>query len=1038
MKPHAVLARIRALRHAFRNQRQVARPPMFVLLAISWATTISCGSVGPGAPAAYSSAARVLEIGSRSIALPGELSSPERIRALRAHVEGGGALFLRGRAVRLLDALGLATTQREALVVNHGFLPARRDEASAIGLGFTEVGSGQLGIDAGPLWLCDSDLWRAEIDPIRIDEPAAASRASDSAGVAVRAHVFAEQFRRVGDTVRRLPGAVLCGFEVGNGRVLALGMASDHELPRQFVRCCHDWLAQSEGATAPAVVFDGPPRPDVDGWGPPAALTISEPAAIAVRVPASVLDDETIRGRLVGNGLDVVIVEDDGADLEVMVRRSEFAHALGFGFGLAARALRLPLVPLLEWRGETPPALDTFMEVPGPRLDGTVHDLEQVVRQNATTRLLRSRPTAIADAACTAYLSSDSGNAAGMPIPAVDADLLPLLPPSFYRAAEFDARRARGGRVDAIHERCAAFVRGRPGSTIVLRTSASDLEDTLVTARAIQRPFGHAVCMTEETHGPDGFLEIAHRDVLPVSNEAIDRKLSSRSLHNRWFRVANNAIDIDPAGFGRFDDPVTCRVSSAWSKERIHGMRIGDPALFERILAPSVIELDGFMVEADRPRSYPLELDVGRYDIELVVTAVAEPTILELRDSSRRVAYFAIEAGRANRYRISLDIVDAKTASLTFGLCPAGKRAGTQASIERCSIRGRGIEAEAEVSPTHAALVAESLTETTIGHYEASRCFRTRGDLPAVVECLRIRGSVAGLELERTLRFDGYRIVRRDTPLPTSREDRFEHDDFFTRRRVGFDLEPTAGGPRLRLLFLDPGRMQPSQRDGAIQLRGHPRSHEECVLALVLTDALPETVSELRLRRALLALAHEDHHATLAAPGRDGTVAPRWPQLLPHEDGKGRTKILDARSDAMTVESMGAAPGGVAPYLDFGDALPVCRVDGVPWFAARGSNLLLPKRAGTRRIEWGRARYEGPRLLATRAVIEAMSYDDATREFKIVVDAPAHAEPNPLATFRLRIAANTPARVQGAALVSARYDGVFELDAPRGTVVIGF
>ena len=962
--------------------------------------------------------AQVLELVSRSVALPPDFEDPRRIAALRAFVERGGGLFLRGRAVQLLAALGLATkapgAEGEARVESHGLWPDgdanAYDDDRAIGLGFTQDGARQLGGPTNPLWLCRGGIWRAEVDamrPVPVD-----------GSTSQRAFVFAEEFRFEGQRIVRRDAALLLGFEVGQGRVLALGFASDEPLPEDFEASCRAWLARGAEAPSSAVLLDQGPRPRIDGWGPGAMDEVKKPGGCYLRLAAAAVDDEAVLDKLSGQPVDVVVLEDDGASLARFRERRQRLAAKGLGFGIAAPSLRSELEPLLAWQGEEAPVLDLFVEAYDPSAIARPLDADFIerLRRNASTRLLTLRPIAPADAASSAYLSRDAGIARGVAEPCAKASELASLPPAFYRTLEVDTRHARGGLGDAIYERFVAFARGRAGASILLAVSPQELDRALDIARTLRDPFGHATVLVDASSGPTAFeAAVAAGEAEPGEDTSqAPAPFTTKSLRNRWFRVAGNGIDVDPQGLQRFEPSRGQRVTARWCDETIHGMRIGDPALFERILAPTRLSLEAFDIHVGREAHHDLALGIGRFELRFEASAGGLGSVIEVEDGQGRHAYFAVPRGGLRACSLAFDVVNAKSERLSFRVRPHPRLPGGSARIEKLSIESRGIEAEVETSRPNADLQAALVREVELGHYAATRSFVTRGDLPAVIERLRFRAAVKGLRLERSMHFPAHRL---------------------RPRGVDFDLEPRDGGAaRLRLLVLERGRMSVEARGDALHWSGHPRAHEEWVVALVLVDAIPEHVVPEVLRTPLLGLARRDSQPASPAPDAGGSLVSQRPRV----EGMRGAHVTERSRASLVLDHDGRGFGASTPRLDFGAELVACTVDGEAWRLVRGTSLVLPPQGGVLNVAWTSERLKGPRILGTRALLRSMRYDDKERLLTFVVDEPPLHFADERTTYRLRILGNTPRSVRGAALVGVGLEGVFELEAPRGSVSVYF
>lgn len=978
--------------------------------------------------------ARVLELGSRSRLLPRDWTTPAALAALRQHVVAGGGLFLRGRALRLLPMLGLMQSAPVSSTQSHGLTESSRGDGLAIGLGFTPSGIRALAVGAAPRWLVAGSLVRAELDPMRVS------------AILADGQVFAEQFTRLDGELTRRSDALLCGWQVGAGRVLALGLGSSEPVPEDLDDRFRTWLAHGDTNASHAVLLDAAPNPSVDGWGPRAEQTAEPSGPVVLRVDARWLDatrGDRVLDEIRAAGVETLVVEDDGANLESWLRRAERLERASLRFGLAATQVRSELEPLLDWQYleggvSRAPALAVFVELPRRVGRGaTAHPgsqsaldprIVQKIRRNCSTALWTALPLPKGGSGACAYLPAEAGGSGDVPAPGAPAGRMSLLPPSIYRVLELDARRASGAWADALWARAAAFSVGRKGATILLRadTAPGGFEHSLEVARLLADPLASASSFRVESGGASGFA--AAYDALRADAstrrraEAGEVRLttSKSCLRNRWFDLNGNALRVDPEGLGRFaeraeESAVTHRVTDSWSRVVIHGMRIGDPRLFERLLDPAVKRLEGGTISPSRSLQRLLRLDAGRYVASLTVVGSAEDAIGVFRGPGGRRAFFGLRAGATRRLHIELESGTTPEAVLEFALLR-----GTSLQIQDLEVREEGVESEVATTRPHAGLRATRTSYARAGHFAVERTTITRGDMPALVQALRFRDSAVGIRFERRARFPGYRI----------------HKD-----GSAFILK-AEGKPTLAIHLLRAGRMRPSIEGDTWVLRGHPRAFEDCVFAVVLPHAIPAKIEAQRLRRGLLALAESapvEPDSVAASPGgaaaSPGGAVPRDdPALAP--GAAMSVRILERRPGLVRLRVFGDRGPAATTALRFETTAPHCYVDRQVWSHVEDRTVWLPRKAGDYIVEWDDAPLRGPRVLATRAAISKAFFDEKRRELRVTLAAPFGRSKSGTEGYVVRIAGPAPAEISGAALVSVDAPYSFVVEAPSGSFVL--
>ena len=998
---------------------QFSRPLVLAALA---ACSVSAPPDRPGGTdsGALLPVARVLEIASRTRSIPARFRSPEMVEALLGHVRRGGGILLRGAALDLVRDLGLTTRAARAQVVTRGFDGAA-DRRESVGLVYTQAGAEALDTQDQALTIGSTPLMRVEI------------HAFERMDLREGGEVFAEAFTKNEGVMKVDSRAVLCGWRVGAGRVLALGVQSDTGvLPagcrERFLR----WLAGDGssgggGAIECATLLDLPPRPELEAWGPRARARVAHGAAPVLRVPASFADGVGAESRLVRAaraGFGTVVLEDDGEGRSRFVERRARVRAHGMRFGIASARVRDVIADMLEQGvdGADPLALLVLAATAGGAIDGAAL---RAAYANGVTQVWTPRPARGPGACATAYVPADAGRPRGEATPAPPVRELGRFPPALYGVLEIDARASRGAWIDSVRERAAAFTSGRPGATLMLRVPSgrdeAAFEHAFALARVLRDPMREAASYRLVAGGPAGF-ERARAGLDRSEDGAGDARAQREQvlrtapdcLANRWLRLVDTRLEVDPRGVGRFGGVPSARVTESWGRGELRGVRIGDPDVLAQLLTPLDARLGDFDLSAGEGVDGRIDFERGRYVARFKVEARGEAALLQFVDPSGRSAFASLGSDDARELAVAFESGAEVTDSFSMRLLR-----GARVRVRDMRVRGAGVESALALGKAHSGELAVRVRDARSGYLLTRETSVTRGELPGLVQVLEFRKSRPGLRLEHRLDFEGYRLAAVDGGLVLESESR----------------------PELELRLLDLGRLRLSIEDDACVLTGHPRAWERVTYALVLPDALPAGLDRRELDRALARLAVEaTRDPVAAAPG--GGRAEKAIADCPLRLAPGSQGLVDLLSGGATWAEL-RVRASVArqprPGVRFEGAVPrafLRKTDEGPraaWLYMDDETLWLPRSAGRYRLEWQpKQRTRGPRLVATRASIEACHYDADSREFVIDVRAPGSHAPG--TSYVLRVRAPTPVHVSGAAVLGGGGGRDLVLSAPPGRV----
>lgn len=1045
------------------------------IAAVALAALQACGTTTTPKPAPPAGvelpSTRILELASRTRALPVQWRSEAGIAALHQHVESGGGLLLRGRALGLLPILGWTRRNARRRVVTRGFTGAASPD-DRFGLAFTSRGSEVLGIGNAPVVeLAEGPVMRVEID------------AFERMDLVAGGEVLAEEYARFDGRTRIEARALLCAWRVGRGRVLALGVHGDAgELPAPLRAKLEVWLAGSADAEAVVTrVLDLEPDPALDAWGPVAQPDVADGSAPMMRVPANLLDGGDAPAWLreaAESGVAAIIIDDDGAMPRAMRARAMRVREHGMSFGLAAPQLRHELQEFMRWRDREAPLLDVFVEAATKRrvsaLDASFF---HAAFRNCVTRVLTLGPLRAPGATAIAYIPADAGRPRGEATPGPALRDLRRFPPACFGVLEIDARPERGAWIDAVHARARAFTAGRPGATVILRVTApaewegrggageagrppagtsseaqvlevvepwqraeTSLRHACELARVLRDPMRHAVSLRAVSSGPSGFeaarASLAERErrsgiVAPGKRsddlEAMRLLPAPGSLSNRWIRLRASRLEADPKGAARFDEPAYGqRVTDTWAHGQLLGMRISDPRILDQLLTPLDARMPPMLLQGGRTIRGEVEFRRGRYIASLELENARDDALFEFVDPSGRSCFVGVPSGEARSLRIPFSSGLEVAHSFSMRM-----HRGEALRVRELHVKGAGIEAELPIGRAHSASLAKLARVAHSGHLVAQETSATRGDLPGLVQLLEFRKSKNGLRLRHALRFDGYGI-----------------------RRIagGFELR-AAGKVPLELRALALGRMSVRIEGDQWILEGFPRAWERVCYALVLPDALPAGLDRARLDAGLLALANEaSREVPAAAPGAaaspEKNVTRALAKVAVATGSQSLVEIVDSGRSWVDVRVAPSGAQQARPGLRFRARMPACAVrrvraksetnaspddDTSAWQYAQDDVIWLPRSPGQYRVMWNpKDVLRGPRLLATRASIERCVYDDETRTLDLVLAAPLAGTPR--ASYAVRVQAPTPSKVEGAAVLRGSEDGSLVLAAPAGRV----